>query len=156
MNGWDAVFFPPSAAFAADSAKRLLANNLIGRVTLHHAKDVIARIYGFTDWAALYENILTDHVSVAVWDDELSEGTLFERMCIQIAALMSEPSMTEARARFVLDQAKPTDRIWCSPKGDLDDFCRRLDGWNTFVSQWSRADFEMRPRPRRCRAERRS
>lgn len=155
MNGWDAVFFPPSAAFAADSAKRLLATNLMGRVPVQHAKDVIARIYGFTDWADLDENTLTDHVSVAVWDDELSEESLLERMCIQITALMREPSMTEARARLILAQAKPTDRMWCLATEDLQDFCRRLDGWNMFVSKRNRADSDMCRRPRRSRIGRR-
>ncbi|WP_250481712.1 hypothetical protein [Caballeronia sp. NCTM5] len=155
MNGWDAVFFPPSAAFAAKSAKRLMAANLIGRVTMQHARDVVARIYGFTDWAELHENIMTDRVLVAVWDDELSENVLSERREIQIAALMSEPAMTEARARFILDWMKPSDRMWCLPKEDLDDFCRRLDGWNAFVSKRQHADAEVRQRPARIRREHR-
>jgi hypothetical protein len=60
MNGWDAVFFPPSREFADHTAHTLRTLKVAGRIGPLRAKDLVARMYGYKDWSDLLENISTE------------------------------------------------------------------------------------------------
>lgn len=75
------------------------------------ARDVLAGMYGYLNWSDLVENLSTDRCSVSVWDDELSEDVLDERREIQLEAISRRRRMSESKARSIIRELKPSNRV---------------------------------------------
>jgi hypothetical protein len=130
MNGWDAVFFPPSLAFADSKAMQLkFVLRRRRRLPLVDARDLIARIYGFADWCELRDDFLIDPTSTTVWDAELDSGTLQERKAIQINAITAGLRVPDLYARFILDDLNLSAQQPPSPSDNVQDFVNKFDEW---------------------------
>ncbi|CAB3736780.1 hypothetical protein [Paraburkholderia rhynchosiae] len=126
MNGWDAVFFPPSKRYAEEKALRLRLMTGVRRLSTIRARDVFALMCGYADWDDLDDNLVNDRTTVTVWDDELDPDTFSERMDMQLGPLAAALHVSVNRAMAILDALQPSQR---PDAPTVDGFCAKFDEW---------------------------
>ncbi|OAJ55968.1 hypothetical protein A6V36_30490 [Paraburkholderia ginsengiterrae] len=129
MNGWDAVFFPPSKRYAHEMALRLRMIAGARRLSRIRARNVFAQLCGYGDWDDLDDNLMNDRITVTVWDDELDPDTFSERMDMQIGPVVAALHISVNRAMAILDALQPSRRQHAPTNDGLDDFCAKFDEW---------------------------
>jgi hypothetical protein len=129
MNGWDAVFVPPSKRYAEEMAQRLRLVAGVRRLSTIHARDLFALMCGYADWDDLDDNFVNDRTIVTVWDDELDPGTFSERLDMQLGPLVAALHVSVNRAMAILDALQPSQRPNAPTVDGPDDFYAKFDEW---------------------------
>ncbi|MFL9889335.1 hypothetical protein P0D71_07210 [Paraburkholderia sp. RL17-383-BIF-A] len=133
MNGWDAVFFPPSKRYGEEMAQRLRLVAGVRRLSTIRARNIFARMCGYGDWDDLGDNLMNDRITVTVWDDELDPDTFGERMDMQLGPLVAALHVSVNRAMAILDALQPSRRQHSPTDDGLDDFCAKFDEWRVHM-----------------------
>jgi hypothetical protein len=129
MNGWDAVFFPPSKRYAEEMAQRLRLIAGVRRLSTIRARNIFALMCGYGDWDDLDDNLMNDRITITVWDDELDPDTFSERMDMQLGPLVAALHVSVNRAMAILGALQPSQRQHAPTDDGLDDFCAKFDEW---------------------------
>jgi hypothetical protein len=130
MSVMTEIFFPPSLDWFKRTAKKLRKH--VGRdvLKLSNAYDLLARIYGYAHFAELSHFRRTGDVFPTVWDNELDERTMAERVYLQVSVLTSYLEITDDEAAQMLEvlhlsgYRTPAE---AASRDDVEDFSQRLD-----------------------------